>query len=94
MNSKQKLEAENNFRAELEEFLKSEEFEKVFGDNPNKLERAILHDLADEMNLLHFSEGDRKTRTLVIRKHPPLLPFGCFAPDSNKWTSEAGKAEQ
>jgi len=89
MNNKQKLEAEKNYRAQLDEFVESEHFEKTFGDNPNKLERAILHELADEMNLLHFTEGDRKIRALIIRKHPPLLPFGCFAPDHQKWTTDA-----
>lgn len=62
MNEKQKLVAQEKFRTELEAFKASDDEVKIYSNNLNKIERSILHDLADELDLLHFSEGDRKKK--------------------------------
>lgn len=52
---------------------------------PTDSRRHTIHDLAEELGLLHVSEGRGRKRTLTLRKNPPRKESGKFNPHTNAW---------
>ena len=59
---------EDKFRIQIESFLNSEEVLYEFPASLTSRERAIVHELGEEFQLIHKSMGEGKERKIVISK--------------------------
>lgn len=81
MNTNTEAELRKSFRETLIQFQNSNEDEYLFPSNLTKIERRIIHEIADEILLIHYSksvEGSKRSRQISIRRLPPLLQTGKY----------------
>eukprot|EP01130_Rhizamoeba_saxonica_P001190 TRINITY_DN1107_c1_g2_i9.p1 TRINITY_DN1107_c1_g2~~TRINITY_DN1107_c1_g2_i9.p1 ORF type:complete len:366 (-),score=65.75 TRINITY_DN1107_c1_g2_i9:801-1898(-) len=87
MNDRMKQAAIEEYQIMLDQFLESDDIVYHFPSHLNKLERAIIHDMAEELSLLHYSNGIRRERHIVVAKHPPILDGGVYDHKQGQWVS-------
>jgi len=77
---------EVELRQEIEGFLKDDsQWEKHFPSSLNTSQRAIIHEIADELGLDHRSSGSGKTRFIKILKNPRQLEQAFYDPEKQSW---------